>query len=267
MIKQYFIKKMKSIFSKAKDRTFDNCILISIFLLSLSYTGYAQKGNGVKDIEVRSCVEFIGNGLYQVNFSYDNPNKKEFTLNDDKSFVIHGNGKKKSKGINSFKPGLVKKAFSKQFSANEYVTWEVHNPNGNVHIATASANSSHCPEEYSGGIYPLFGQGNGKNINKIGLELTALAEGTAGDEPTDLVFQINGRQKILLEIVPQNGKTTEVVNLLKNTFGLTYVGNPEIDDFLIDPDDIIFKGMHAIDVYFPIAELNNLNNHTTCSIL
>lgn len=230
-----------------------------IFFLGVLTIGYAQKSggaNGTKDIVVRACTQEIGNGLIRVTFGYDNPNKKEVTLtNEDDSFVIQGKNGSKSKSIRTFKPGSVNKAFTLEFNAKESVEWTVINPSGKVFKVTANANSSHCPPADSGFIFPVFGQGNGKSTTIIGSELTSLANGNAGDRPSDIIFQINPGQKVLVEIVPTAGKMQDAISLLTNTYGLQYSADPLNSDFVLNPASIV----STIDVFFPINKLIELN--------
>lgn len=236
----------------------------TFFMLLLGFftIGNAQKSggtNGTKDIIVRACTQDIGNGLIRVTFGYDNPNKKEVTLpNEEDSFVIQGKSRSKSKSIRTFKPGSVNRAFTLEFNAKESVEWTVINPSGKVFTVTANANSSHCPPADSGFIFPVFGQGNGKSNTIIGLELSSLANGNAGDQPSDIIFQINPSQKVLVEIVPLAGKLQDAISLLNTTFGLQYNNNPSLSDFIVDPSEIT----SAIDVFFPIDRLIELNAFT-----
>jgi len=73
---------------------------------------FAQKGT--KDIIVRACVEDIGNGMYRVNFGYDNPNTKDVLVTEDKSFVKK-NGKKLLNGTQTFKKGSVNRLLQLNF--------------------------------------------------------------------------------------------------------------------------------------------------------
>jgi len=227
-------------------------LIISILPQALS----AQKNagsKGVKDMFVRVCTEEIGNGLYQATFSYENPNRKEITVNEDGSVVTSSKGNRKSKGVQNFKPGNIKKAFTKQFSEGESVEWKVINPNGKEHIVIASASSSHCPEEEGGFIFPVYG-GDGKYDDLIGSKLGSLADGTAGDNPSDLIYQIDNQQRVLIEIVPNQNKTGDVINLLQSSFyGLT------TSNFLIAPAVILANNLSTVDVSFPINKLNDLN--------
>ena len=231
------------------------CLLLVIF--SFSFTVNAQRKGGQKDLEPRSCVEYIGNGLYRVNFGYYNPNNQEITLNEDNSVVTRGNGNIKSKGIIDFKPGSVDRAFTLEFNIKETVEWTVTNPGGKTYTVTANVNSAHCPDGGLGVIFPVYGQESGKSNTIIGLELTALAEGNSGDEPSDIIYQINDSREVLIEIVPQPNMLSQVIDLLTNTYGLNYSSDPMISDFIINPDDI----QTSIDVFFPIDKLLELNNY------
>lgn len=231
-------------------------LIISLFLVvTFSISLNAQKRGGVKDLEPRSCTQYIGNGLYRVNFGYDNPNKQEITLNEENSIVIRGNGKIKSKGINTFKPGVVDRAFTVEFNEKETVEWKVTNPSGKEFIVTANVNSAHCSN--TGIIFPVYGQENGKSNTLIGLELTALVEGNSGDEPSNIIYQINDDQEVLIEIVPEINMLYEVIDLLLTKFGLNYSPDPLLSDFIVNPDAL----ESSIDVFFPIDRLLELNDY------
>ncbi|MDH3321991.1 MAG: S8 family peptidase [Flavobacteriaceae bacterium] len=232
-------------------------ILTLLLIVGLSFSGFLEKD---KDIIVRACTQDIGNGMYRVNFGYENPTNKEIILSDDNSYVLAKN--RKTKGVNAFKKGAVKKAFTREFNAKESVEWVVRNPSGNIHRVVANANSSHCPNEELVNIIPLFGQGSGNSLDSVlDLALTALAEGNAGDTPSVLVFQINENQEVAAEMVPQAGKMQELIDLLKNTYGLQYIVNSKLSNFLINPDKTISKGLSSIDVFFPIDQLLELENY------
>ncbi len=116
-----------------KKKLFSTSFYFIIFLILLftSLTAFAQKGGGKKnnkDLIVRACTEEIGNGLYQVSFSYENPTNREISVGDDDSYVISSKGNKKSKGVKNFKKGRVDGAFFKQFAKGESVEWTVVNP-------------------------------------------------------------------------------------------------------------------------------------------
>ena len=250
------------------NRLFFKGFLFTLLLVfGISFQSYSQKkggGKGTKDIIVRSCTQYIGNGLYRVNFGYDNPNKKETSINEDNSYVVSNKGKNKTKGLNKFKSGSVDKAFSREFNANESVEWTVINPSGKVHTVIANANSSHCSEVESVNIVPLFGQGTGTSFdNVLDVALLALAKGNAGDNPSDIVFRINENQEVAIEIVPQAGKMTELIDLLINNFGLQYIANSNLSNFLIDPNKTIAKGLSSIDVFTPINTLFEYENYNT----
>ena len=251
-IPPFFSTNALSVFLKSNFLIISFILVMSILPQALS----AQKnggGNGIKDMYLRSCTEYIGNGIYQATFSYENPNKKEITVSEDGSIVVSSKGNKKSKGVRNFKPGNVKKAFIKQFREDESVEWTVINPNGKEHVVIANANSSHCPDDVSGFIFPVYG-GDGKYDDLIGSKLGSLADGTAGENPSDLIYQIDNQQRVLIEIVPNTNRTGDVINRLQSSFyGLT-TGN-----FLIDPADILANNLPTVDVSFPINRLNDLN--------
>lgn len=231
--------------------------LIPLIMFFLCFAPvFSQKGSaGTKDIIVRACTEAIGNGLYQVSFGYDNPNKKEITLAVDGSVIVYGKGRYKENGPRNFKPGAVNNAFVMQVNEKESVEWTVVNPSGKVYTVTASANSSRCPDGQQGVIFPVFGQGNGKNNTLIGSELTSLAEGNAGTNPSEIIYQINSSGKVLVEMVPRPNRFQDVVTLLTTTFGLQYNPDPLLSDFILDPSVVT----PAIDVFFPINRLLELN--------
>ncbi len=238
---------------------------LGIFLIFLfSIPAAAQKGgNGTKDIIVRACQEYVGNGIYSATFSYENLNNKDLILLDDNSYVLTNNGKKKSRAVNNFKSGKVDKAFTRQFTEGGSVQWNVINPNGKTHTVIASANSSHCEntDPNDGIIFPVYVQGTGKIDQVIDLALNALAEGNAGDVPSDLVYQINAQDKVFVEIIYKENHLEDVINLLQTEFGLLF--NPDLTqtDFVIDPQVIIDNQLPTIDVFFPIPRLLELNQY------
>lgn len=226
--------------------------------IAFSYSqgnGNGNGGGGNKDIVVRACVESIGNGLFRVNFGYDNPNKKEVTVAEDNSYVVRGNSM--SKGPNKFKKGNHNNVFTREISGNEVVAWTVINPSGREFTVTASANSSHCPEGEGGFIFPVFDQGDGKDETLIGSELTSLATGNAGDTPSEIIYQINSQDKVLVEIVPRPGQKQAVLNLLSTTFNLQFNTDPTLSDFVVDPT----LNVSAFDVFFPVSRLLELNDY------
>ena len=230
------------------------CIAL-LFFMSLDI--FAQKGT--KDIVVRACVENIGNGMYRVNFGYDNPNTKDILVSEDKS-IVKKNGKKFINGAQIFKKGSVNKAFTAEFYKTESVEWTVINPSGKIHTVVANANSSHCQAVDLGFIFPVFGQGDGKDETKLGLELTSLAGGNAGDNPSEVIYFLNPNDatEVLIEIIPKNGELSNVLNLLTSAFDRQYNTNLADSDFLLDPVQITLKELTTIDVYFPIESLLEL---------
>ncbi len=201
--------------------------------------------------------------MYSATFSYENLNKKDLILLDDDSYVLTNNGKKKSRAINSFKTGKVDKAFYRQFSKGESVQWNVVNPNGKIHTVIASANSSHCEntDPNDGIIFPVYVQGTGKIDQVIDLALNALADGNAGDVPSDLVYQINTQNKVFVEIIYKENHLEDVIELLETEFGLAFNADLTQTDFVIDPQVIIDNDLPTIDVFFPVSRLLELNQY------
>ena len=228
-------------------------------LFFMPFGNYAQKSK-TKDFILTACVQDIGNGMYQVTFSYNNPNTTDITVTTDQS-VLKKNGKLAGNGVNIFKKGNIISAFRTQFYKTESVEWSVVNPNGKIQIVVATAGSALCPIGQVSDIVPVYGQGNGKdNATKLGLELTSLAQGTVGDKPSEVVYFINPNDatEVLVEIIPKAGKLSTVLNLLTTTFGRQYNSNLALSDFLLDPAVIVSNQLTTIDVYFPIARLLEL---------
>jgi len=220
------------------------CLLV--FFVSVQ--SFAQKS---KDIEpVVYCVKDLGNGLYQATFSYYNPTNKEVIIDESGSIIKFNNGKKVAKGLNKFKPGLVDKVFTKEFGPHDYVEWTIIS-NGNTHTVYANANSAKCSADV-GIIFPVIGN-NGKSYDIIGQELSSLCDNVAGDEPSDLIFQIS-EGKVLVEIVPNALQMQAVLNLLQ---GAPF--NIPTSDFLLDISE--YSNLAAIDVYFNPQDLCALNNY------
>lgn len=244
-------------FWKAIDFSKQTCILAIFMIFSFSFSAYTQK---VKDVLPYGCVKYVGNGLYQASFGYSNPTKKEVVVNENASIVISNNGKRKAKGLNKFKPGSVDKVFTKEFGSKDYVQWTIIS-NGNEHTITVNANSGTCDPDH-GFIFPVYGQGNGKSEEIVGQGLTALAEGTASDNPSDLVFQIDN-EKVLIEIVPVAGELNNVIDLLTGVLPSSTFNVPSTD-FLLFKENLKndLAGLAAIDVYFPVNLLLDLNNHS-----
>lgn len=244
-----------------------------LFFLIFSFIGseriVAQKNSGPKgngnnkDIEIIACTEYIGNGLYRVTFGYDNPNSQEIVVSEEYTIVTkkdakYDQGKHYGSGVKNFKQGYIKQAFTREFYKSEFVEWKLTLPNGKVKIAIVDSSSPECPSNEKGFIFPVYGQGVGKTDAKIDLALNSLAEGNAGDNPSKIIYQINN-EKVLVEIVPQDGFMPNLINLLQNTYNLQFNSNPSISDFLIDPSTILSEGLSTVDIFFPINRLLELN--------
>ncbi len=253
---QFSLIGLRNIFVLNRSVVTGICIAL-LFFMPLGI--FAQKGT--KDIVVRACVENIGNGMYRVNFGYDNPNSKDILVTEDKS-IVKKNGKKFINGTQIFKKGSVNKAFTAEFYKTESVEWTVINPSGKIHTVVANANSSHCQAVDLGFIFPVFGQGDGKDETKLGLELTSLAGGNAGEKPSEVIYFLNPNdpEEVLLEIIPKNNKLTEILAILTGTFGRQYNTNLADSDFLLNPSDIVLNELTTIDVYFRIDKLLELLN-------
>lgn len=261
MKKSFFLIQTPKILFKKNNTFYFKRLFTLLLIFGVYIFTYSQNkggGKGTKDIIIRACTQYIGNGLYRVNFGYDNPSRKNVAINENDSYVISNNGKNKTKGLNSFKSGSVEKAFTREFNANESVEWTIINPSGKVHTVIANVNSSHCPDIETGFIFPVFGQGDGKRNDKYGSEGFALAKGTAGDTPSEIIYQLDeSKEKVLIEIVPKDGKMQQTIDLLQNIYFIP------ISDYLIDPSQIISKNLTTIDVFFPISQLDNLNLEET----
>ncbi|NMM48508.1 S8 family peptidase [Marinigracilibium pacificum] len=236
-------------------------LIFAVLILSLAVSIHAQN-KGTKDLIVRSCKEEIGNGKIKVNFSYDNPNKKGFSVPEEKSQVKFEKINQTKNGPTNFKYGLVKKAYSQIVNEKESVRWEIENPNGKIHVVYASSNSSHCPEDEVSIIVPAYQDGKSGGVTTT--ELNALFEGNAGDNPTGLVYQLDqNKNRVLIEIIYNEGQLQNTLDLLQNTFGLTYSTDPLVSDFIINPQIIISENLSVIDVWFQITSLGILNNYNT----
>lgn len=97
---------------------------------------------------------------------------------------------------------------------------------------------------------------NGKSGDKIGFELTSLAQGTAGENPSQQIYQIRDSDgAVLIEVIAfLNPNTIEaVITLLQTIYGRV------AGDFLFDPQFYIDNNRNLIDLYFDIARLEELN--------
>ena len=214
--------------------------------------GYSQKnggGKGTKDIiPVVYCVKDLGNGLFQANFGYKNPTKKEVNIDENGSIIKSNNGKRVAKGLNKFKPGSVDKVFTKEFGPHDYVEWTIIS-NGNTHTVLANANSSKC-EVDDGFIVPVIG--NGKSLSILGQEFTSFCEDVVGDTPSDLIFQVNNG-KVLIEIVPLDGQMQNLLTLLQTQF------NVPTTDFLLDI--INYNSLSSVDLWAGKSIICQLPDH------
>ncbi|MGB5701006.1 hypothetical protein, partial [Muriicola sp.] len=122
-----------------------------ILLFCFCFAGHAQwkknKNKKDEDITISSCILDMGNGMYRVNFSYNNPNDKVIWVPKFLSRVVikkkarWGRRRVVSFGINRFQPGQVENAFFVEFYDKEYVRWTLKNPKGKLKRTTANSNS------------------------------------------------------------------------------------------------------------------------------
>ncbi|MGI9548172.1 MAG: hypothetical protein ACR2MM_13090, partial [Flavobacteriaceae bacterium] len=226
----------------------------------------AQKGNkgpkgGNKDVTLFTCAEDIGNGLYMANFGYTNPTNKTITVEQGESYIFLSDriedseldGIQKIDGITSFEPGTHEKVLSVVFADNGHAKWTVAFGGSSDVKIRATLDSPVC--EADSFIVPVIGPGNGKTIGFVSPELISLGAGTAGDTPSSIIYQIDANEKVLIQIVPFDGQTQAVIDLLEDIFGLNYDTNPLNSDFIIDPAVIISEELAAIDVFFPIDKI------------
>jgi len=212
-------------FNKVLDCINPKWFMLILVMLGMSVNGYSQKDKDI--IPTVDCIKYTGNGLYQASFGYENPTKKEVIIDENGSIIKSNNGKRVAKGLNKFNPGKNTKVFTKEFSANDYVVWEIIS-NGNPHEIVVNANAPKCGPDEGGFLFPVIG--NGKSTDLIGQELTAFCDNVAGDEPSNLIFQLK-EGKVLVEIVPIEGRMNDVIRLLRTSeFN---VANP--DYLLYDP--------------------------------
>jgi hypothetical protein len=254
------LPKLKSTFIKFKNRFLYVNSLTLLLFIGFSQFGFSNSNPEypIKPVTVNACVVNIGNGLYSATFSYNNPNNRDISVGDYNSFLTFSKDNRRVNVLTEFKKGIEDNSFTVEFTADDTVKWTVIT-NGQKRKCIASANSNVCSEE-DGVIFPVYDQGDGKTDVVLGIELTALANGRAGDEPSELIFQINAEQKVFVEIIPRANQLQAVLNLLTNTYDLQYNVNPLISDFAIDPTQIISEQLASIDVFFPISNLNELNN-------
>ena len=82
-----------------------------------------------------------------------------------------------------------------------------------------------------------------------------MGAGTAGDIPSDIIYQIDSNERVLIQIIPFDGQTQAVIDVLEGIFGLNFDPNPTNSRFIIDPTVIISEELAAIDVFFPIDKI------------
>ncbi|MEY8019938.1 S8 family peptidase [Muriicola sp. SD30] len=240
-------------------------LLISLFCLLIPLQAQKGKGGskGGKDKEVTlfTCAEDIGNGLYLAKFGYTNPTNKTITVPPEDSYIFLSDkiedsefdGLQKIQGITSFEPGTHDNVLSVVFADNGHAKWTVAFGGSSDVKIRATLDSPVC--EGDPFIVPVIGPGNGKTEGYVSPELISLATGTAGDTPSSIIYQISPAEKVLIQIVPFDGKTQDVLDLLINTFGLQYSVQPANSDFIVDPALIISEDLAAIDVLFPIDRI------------
>jgi hypothetical protein len=243
--------------------------LLTLFMMvGISYTGFSQKtkggGGGTtsnKDVILHSCAEDIGNGLYRAYFGYTNPTNKTIIVNPEDSYIFLSDkidesqyeGIQKFPGINTFEPGTHEKVIPVVFANNGHAKWTVVFGRSNEVKIRADSSTPTCEEDSF--IVPVIGPGNGKTSGFITPELISLGAGTAGTNPSDIIYQINPAKKVLIQIIPFDGKTQSVIDVLEDVFGLVYDSNPQNSDFIINPATIISEGLTAIDIFFPIDNI------------
>ncbi len=238
-------------------------LFLILLLLCTSETLRAQKGGGNsnKEVTLFTCAENIGNGLYRANFGYTNPTNKTITVTSEESTVFLSDkieesefgGVQKIQGIIAFEPGTHENALSVVFADNGHAKWTVSFGGSYETKIRATFDSPVCPEDPF--IVPVIGPGNGKTEGFVGPELISLAAGTAGNNPSALIYQINPQEKVLIQIIPIDGRTQDVINTLINVFGLQYDTQAAISDFIVDPSLILSEGLGAIDVFFPVNKI------------
>ena len=239
-------------------------LFLMLFCLALPMVGQNGKGGpagGNKDVILFTCAEDIGNGLYLANFGYTNPTNKAIRVAQEDSYIYLSdriedsefNGIQKIDGITSFEPGTHEKVLSVVFADNGHAKWTVAFGGSSDVKIRATLNSPVCEEDSF--IVPVIGPGNGKTRGFVGPELLSLGAGTAGTNPSDIIYQIDNNEKVLIQIIPFDGRTQAVIDVLEGIFGLNFDPNPTNSDFIIEPAVIISEELAAIDVFFPIDQI------------
>ncbi|NNK11016.1 MAG: hypothetical protein HKP08_06705, partial [Flavobacteriaceae bacterium] len=240
-------------------------LLISLFCLLIPLQ--AQKGKGGskggnnKEVTLFTCAEDIGNGLYLAKFGYTNPTNKTITVAPEDSYIFLSDkiedsefdGLQKIPGITTFERGTHDNVLSVVFADNGHAKWTVAFGGSSDVKIRATLDSPVC--EGDSFIVPVIGPGNGKTEGFVSPELISLGAGTAGDTPSSIIYQIDADQRVLIQLVPYEGQTQAVIDVLEGIFELAYDSDPQISDFIIDPSLIISEGLEAIDVFFPIDKI------------
>ncbi len=240
---------------------FINLLCLGLLSLILPLNAQNGKGGANKEVVLFTCAEDIGNGLYRASFGYTNPTNKTITVDPSASTIFLSDkieesefgGLQKIQGLTEFEPGTHEKAISVVFADNGHAKWTVSVDGSYETKIRATLTSPVC--EGDPFIVPVIGPGNGKTTGFVSPELISLGAGTAGDNPSSLIYQISPEEKVLIQIVPIFGSTQEVIDMLTNVFGLQYSNQPAVSDFIVDPDLIISEGLSAVDVFFPINKI------------
>ena len=243
-------------------------LLTLLLVVGITFIGFSQKKKGGggntnnKDVILHTCAEDIGNGLNRAYFGYTNPTNKTISVDPEDSYIFLSDkideseyeGIQKFPGINSFEPGTHEKVIPVVFANNGHAKWTVVFDSSNEIKIRATASSPVCESE--GFIFPVIGPGNGKTVGFVSPELISLGAGTAGDIPSEIIYQIDKvNEKVLIQIIPFDGQTQAVIDVLEDIFGLGYDSDPLNSDFIVNPALIISEGLEAIDVFFPIGKI------------
>ncbi|GGD42299.1 S8 family peptidase [Muriicola marianensis] len=236
-------------------------VLLCLAFMLLGLQSYSQKGKNNKEVTLFTCAEDIGNGLYKASFGYTNPTNKTITVTPAESVIFLSDkieesefgGIQKIQGITNFEPGTHEKVISVVFADNGHAKWTVSFGGSYDSKIRATLDSPVC--EGDPFIVPVIGPGNGKTEGFVSPELISLAAGTAGDNPSSIIYQISPQEKVLIQITPISGETQAVIDMLINVFGLQYSTQPALSDFIVDPALIISEGLSAVDVFFPIDKI------------
>lgn len=233
-----------------------------ICFLSIPILSFGQKNKEVNIVV--SCVEYIGEGKFKAHFGYDNTSSKEVVVDEPNSTVTYNHGQSKKLGLNTFKSGIVEKAFSQVFDAHDRVQWTVVFPDGTIKQTNeASANSSHfCYQD----IIPYYAPPDGGKVggeSLIGAELTSLYNKYISFKKpenfkakSDYIFQLKGLDvsdvhRVLIEVSSLEGRLNNLLSILVNG---EYGFDPTYRDPDSHPDPRGAKG------WMPIGNLLMMND-------